>query len=59
MRVYDRWGKKIWESQNKKTQWDGRIDGKEVPDGVYAWYVIFDGWNNKTYKTKGTVTVLH
>ncbi len=59
MRVYDRWGGKIWESQNKKQQWDGKINGKTAPDGVYAWYVIFDGWDNKTYKMRGTVTVLH
>lgn len=59
MRVYDRWGGKIWESYDKKKQWDGRINGKIAPDGVYAWYVIFDGWDNKTYKMKGTVTVLH
>jgi gliding motility-associated-like protein len=59
MRVYDRWGGKIWESSDKKQQWDGKINGKTAPDGVYAWYVIFDGWDNKTYKTKGTVTVIH
>ena len=59
MRVYDRWGQKIWESNNKKQQWDGKIDGNDAPDGVYAWYVVFDGWDDKTYRTKGTVTVLH
>jgi len=59
MRVYDRWGGKIWESSDKKLQWDGKINGKTAPDGVYAWYVIFDGWDSKTYKTKGTVTVIH
>ncbi len=59
MRVYDRWGGKIWESNDKKRQWDGTINGKTAPDGVYAWYVIFDGWDSKTYKTKGTVTVIH
>lgn len=59
MRVYDRWGQKVWESSDKKKQWDGKVNNEEAPDGVFAWYVIFDGWDNKTYKMKGTVTVLH
>jgi gliding motility-associated-like protein len=59
MRVYDRWGGKIWDCENKKQQWDGKINGKTAPDGVYAWYVVFDGWDNKTYKMRGTVTIIH
>ena len=59
MRVYDRWGQKVWESTDKKRQWDGKVNEREAQDGVFAWYVIFDGWDNKTYKMKGTVTVIH
>lgn len=59
MRVYDRWGQKVWESTDKKRQWNGEINGRQAQDGVYAWYVIFDGWDNKTYRMKGTVTILH
>lgn len=59
MRVYDRWGQKVWESQDKKRQWNGEVNSRPAQDGVYAWYVIFDGWDNKTYRMKGTVTVLH
>lgn len=59
MRVYDRWGQKVWESTDKKRQWDGTVNDRKAPDGVYAWYVIFDGWDDKTYRMKGTVTILH
>ncbi len=59
MKVYDRWGQKIWESFDKKKQWDGTIDGKQVPDGVYAWLLNFDGWNEKQYQKTGTVMIIH
>ena len=59
MNVYDRWGQKIWESFDKKKQWDGTINGIQVQDGVYAWLLNFDGWNDKRYQKTGTVMVLH
>lgn len=59
MKVYNRWGQKVWESDAKKRQWDGYIDGKLAEDGVFAWYVVFDGWDDKTYTMKGTVTIIH
>lgn len=59
MLVYDRWGNIIWESTNKKNQWDATIFNKDLPDGVYAWKVDFWGWDNKKYTKTGTVTVLH
>ena len=59
MKVYDRWGKKIWESSAKKKQWDGTYNGKQVQDGVYAWLLTFDGWNEENYQKTGTVLVIH
>ena len=59
MKVYDRWGQKIWDSFDKKKQWDGTINGVQVPDGVYAWLLTFDGWDNKHYQKTGTVMVIH
>ncbi|MCC7298507.1 MAG: gliding motility-associated C-terminal domain-containing protein, partial [Bacteroidia bacterium] len=59
MKVYNRWGQKVWESTDKKRQWDGYVDGVKAADGVFAWHVVFDGWDDKTYKMTGTVTILH
>lgn len=59
MMVFNRWGQKVWETQNKKDQWNGMVNGKQPADAVFAWYVIFTGWDNKTYQMKGTVTVIH
>jgi gliding motility-associated-like protein len=59
MKVYNRYGQKIWESTYKKNQWDCQYQSNEIPDGVYAWYLIFKGWDKKTYEKVGTVTVIH
>ncbi len=59
MLVYDRWGNILWESTNKKKQWDATIFDRDLPDGVYAWKVDFWGWDDKKYTKTGTVTVLH
>jgi gliding motility-associated-like protein len=59
MKVYNRYGEKIWESNDKHRQWDGFYNDKQVPDGVYAWYLQFEGWDDKTYQKTGTVTVIH
>lgn len=59
MKLYNRWGQKVWESTDKKRQWDGTVNGVKAEDGVFAWYVVFDGWDDKTYTMAGTVTILH
>lgn len=59
MKVFDRWGNKIWESTAKKQQWDGLFNGKQVPDGVYAWLLTFDGWSEGVFQKTGTVLIVH
>ncbi len=59
MRVYNRYGEKVWETHNKLEQWPGTTNGKIKHDGVYAWYLEFTGWDDKLYRMKGTVSVIH
>jgi gliding motility-associated-like protein len=59
MKVFNRYGEKIWESSYKKNQWDCIYRAEEIPDGVYAWYLQFSGWNEKEYRKTGVVHVLH
>ena len=59
MKVFNRYGEKIWESTFKKNQWDCIYKAEEIPDGVYAWYLQFSGWNEKEYRKTGVVHVLH
>ena len=36
-RIYDRWGALLFESNNLNTGWDGRLNGKALPPGVYLY----------------------
>lgn len=53
--IYDRWGLKIFYSQNNKaTKWDGKtLNGDVVPDGTY--YYIME--TNSSKKLKGNITI--
>ncbi len=36
-RIYDRWGALLFESNDLNTGWDGRLNGKLLPPGVYLY----------------------
>ncbi len=39
--IYNRWGERIFESNDKQFRWDGTYKGKMVPDDVYVWIIDF------------------
>jgi gliding motility-associated-like protein len=41
--VFDRWGLPMFESEGTIFNWDGKVDGKKVPEGVYYWIVEVNG----------------
>jgi gliding motility-associated-like protein len=57
--VFDRWGEKIYETNDVNFQWDGVYKGKKLDSGVYLYVmkvVHFDGTTNRTFK--GSITLL-
>ena len=58
LRVYDRWGKKVYDGEVCDNAWDGMLQGEPAPDGVYAYAV--DAWDmkGKKYTFSGTVHLL-
>ncbi len=46
MKVFDRWGNLLFESSNPKTGWNGRLKGKKLQPGTYAWWVSYEIVNN-------------
>lgn len=57
-RVYDRWNRKLYESNTPNEGWDGRIDGNLAPMDVYVYYVTFTGQDGLTYSKSGTVALI-
>jgi gliding motility-associated-like protein len=61
MRIFNRWGEKVYETTDLLGQWDGKYKGTMQPPGVYVYYVEFTGLQNnveKTFKMIGSVTVI-
>ena len=55
--VYDRWGKKVFESKDQSQGWDGLIEGKQAVEGVYMWY-LQTTINGEGKKFKGDVSLI-
>ena len=57
--IYNRWGNKVFESNNIDTRWNGRRnnDGREQPSTVYFWYATYV-INDNTFESEGDVTII-
>lgn len=56
--VYNRWGEKVFESQDLNVGWDGNYKGEELNTAVFMWYLKVTYLNNTTNELKGNVTLL-
>jgi gliding motility-associated-like protein len=59
MSVFDRWGKKIFESSSSNGRgWDGKYNGDMQPQGVYIYLIDVTFVNNTNERYQGNVTLL-
>ncbi|MEZ4775048.1 MAG: PKD domain-containing protein [Bacteroidia bacterium] len=58
VKIFSRWGPKIFESDDRDFLWDGTYQGVAVPEGVYVFVITGYGENNLKYERKGTVTLI-
>ena len=56
--IYNRWGKKIYETKNFSQGWDGTVNGINQPPGTYVWTLLYNNEDNKPTFIKGTVVLL-
>ncbi|TNE81885.1 MAG: gliding motility-associated C-terminal domain-containing protein [Bacteroidetes bacterium] len=58
IKIYDRWGELIFESQDPANFWDGKFKGSFCPEGVYVYTIRYTGSDDTIYNLKGNVTLL-
>ncbi|MFT5479658.1 MAG: gliding motility-associated-like protein, partial [Bacteroidia bacterium] len=58
LQVFDRWGGKVFDTDNKKQSWDGFVKNVQTSNSVYVYYIRFTGWDHSIHYRKGTVTIL-
>ena len=58
MMVFNRWGEKVFESQNTTSGWDGFYQGELQHPGVFVYYIKVTLLNGREIEKKGSVTLL-
>ncbi len=59
MEIYDRWGEKIFTTNDVSLGWDGTYNGRPVQDGVFVWIINYQTKEITKWRTlKGHVNVL-
>ena len=56
--IFNRWGEKVFESNNTTDGWDGTYQGKSSYPGVYSYVVMVTFLDGESRKYIGTVTLL-
>ncbi len=63
LRVFDRWGKMLFVSEDPNEGWDGTHNGQPLPGGVYVWSAVIESFASDvadpvTLKQSGTVLLV-
>lgn len=56
--VFNRWGERLFFSDQLDFKWDGTFKGVKVPDGVYTWKLIYRRNRMQEQQMTGHVTVI-
>jgi len=59
MVIYNRWGRKVYESSDPEEGWDGTVGGKTGAPGVYFYHIRGEGYNeDEVHKKEGAVHLI-
>jgi gliding motility-associated-like protein len=58
MRIYDRWGRQLFQTNNVGQGWDGTYQGRGSNTGAYVYVLEAEAADGRTVVQKGTVTLL-
>jgi len=60
IRVYDRWGQLVWQTEDVNDVWLGGFTGGThfIADGIYIYQIIAHKWNTEVHQSSGFVTII-
>jgi gliding motility-associated-like protein len=58
LKIFNRWGEKVCDTQNQWGGWDGTFKGQMQNAGVYTYVIQGVYLNGKTKEQKGTITLI-
>jgi gliding motility-associated-like protein len=56
--VFDRWGNKIFVSNNINNGWNGNYNGQPMNMGTYVYYLNITLMDGRTVNKKGNITLV-
>jgi len=56
--IYNRWGQRVFFSQDQGIGWDGTLNGQLLTPDVYGFYLRAKCYNGQDYFKKGNITLL-
>ncbi len=56
--IYNRWGQKLYESNDLTKGWDGKFNNQNCSEGVYYWILKYTVNDELVNHLKGTLTLL-
>lgn len=57
-KIFNRWGQLIYSTTTMNAGWDGTLQGKEQPTGIYVWMVEGTTFDNRSIAKKGTLLLI-
>lgn len=58
VKLYNRWGEKLADYNTTESNWDGTINGRPAPEGVYVYQINYIGCDNELYRKSGSFHLL-
>jgi gliding motility-associated-like protein len=58
LKIYSRWGEKLFESADPEFGWNGEVQGKPAPEGVFVFMLFAVDSFGKPHRISGSLTVL-
>ncbi|PZQ94005.1 MAG: hypothetical protein DI539_31410, partial [Flavobacterium psychrophilum] len=56
--IFDRWGEKVFESNNLEQGWDGTFRGEPAKTDNYSWQIRYSNQQGTTKDLNGHVSLL-
>ena len=56
--IWNRWGQKVFETNDKNIGWDGKFNGAVQPMDVYAYTLDVEFFDGKKTTKKGDITLI-
>ena len=57
-KIFDRWGVKMFETEDQYVGWDGTFNGKKQPQDVYRYFLSIEMTNGKKFYKDGDITLI-